>query len=133
VLWFAGPPIDVPRPMAPQYSLEYLAFLAKKRKRENASPDDSIDGADGASTRAKSRGSESRVDTNGTNRGADTDVDMDMDMSDSEMAEGVVETDARGREVIGMTWTQRFEDAWERWGAGVNLDPQAQGQAQSVG
>jgi len=34
VLWFSGPPIDIPRPRKPQHSLEYLHFLVKKRKRE---------------------------------------------------------------------------------------------------
>ena len=34
VLWFSGPPIDIPRPRMPQHSLEYVHFLAKKRKRE---------------------------------------------------------------------------------------------------
>ncbi|KAL5518380.1 hypothetical protein ACEPAH_62 [Sanghuangporus vaninii] len=34
VLWFSGPPIDIPRPVAPRHSLEYLHFLAMKRKRQ---------------------------------------------------------------------------------------------------
>ena len=33
VLWFSGPPIDIHRPRQAQHSLEYLHFLAKKRKR----------------------------------------------------------------------------------------------------
>ncbi|EJD04577.1 uncharacterized protein FOMMEDRAFT_167736 [Fomitiporia mediterranea MF3/22] len=34
VLWFSGPPVDVARPVTPRHSLEYLHFLAMKRKRE---------------------------------------------------------------------------------------------------
>ncbi|KAF8642869.1 hypothetical protein AX16_009375 [Volvariella volvacea WC 439] len=34
LLWFAAPPMNVPRPPAPRHSMEYLHFLAKKRKRE---------------------------------------------------------------------------------------------------
>lgn len=34
VLWFAAAPIDVARPRPPRHSLEYLNFIAKKRKRE---------------------------------------------------------------------------------------------------
>lgn len=34
VLWFPAPPVDAPRKSAPQYSLAYLHFLARKRKRE---------------------------------------------------------------------------------------------------
>lgn len=32
-MWFAAPPIDVAHPPGPQYSLEYLNFLARKRRR----------------------------------------------------------------------------------------------------
>ena len=34
VLWFSGPPMDVARPPGPRHSLDYLHFLAMKRKRE---------------------------------------------------------------------------------------------------
>ncbi|EKM60679.1 uncharacterized protein PHACADRAFT_246748 [Phanerochaete carnosa HHB-10118-sp] len=42
VLWFAAPPIDVAHPPGPQYSLEYLNFLAQKRRRVA----DDVDGMD---------------------------------------------------------------------------------------
>lgn len=32
VLWFAAPPVDIAHPPGPRYSLEYLHFLARKRK-----------------------------------------------------------------------------------------------------
>ena len=38
VLWFAAPPIDVAHPPGPEYSLEYLNFLARKRRRAAADP-----------------------------------------------------------------------------------------------
>ncbi|KAF6758882.1 bromeodomain-containing protein [Ephemerocybe angulata] len=34
VLWFASAPVDTARPRLPKHSLEYLNFVAKKRKRE---------------------------------------------------------------------------------------------------
>ncbi|KAF8588485.1 hypothetical protein K439DRAFT_1384573 [Ramaria rubella] len=34
VLWFSGPPIDVARTPAPQHSLKYLHYLAKRKKEE---------------------------------------------------------------------------------------------------
>lgn len=34
VLWFSAPPVDVARPKPAKHSLEYMYFLAKKRKRE---------------------------------------------------------------------------------------------------
>ncbi|KAI0638927.1 hypothetical protein C8Q77DRAFT_1078438 [Trametes polyzona] len=34
VLWFAAPPVDIVHRPPPRYSLKYLAFLARKRKRE---------------------------------------------------------------------------------------------------
>ena len=40
VLWFAAPPLDIAHPPGPQYSLEYLAFLARKRRKTEASADD---------------------------------------------------------------------------------------------
>ena len=36
VLWFASPPVDLPRPPPPQYSLKYLHWLATKRRAEDA-------------------------------------------------------------------------------------------------
>ncbi|KAI8983322.1 hypothetical protein BD414DRAFT_490572 [Trametes punicea] len=33
VLWFAAPPVDIVHTRPPQYSLKYLAFLARKRKK----------------------------------------------------------------------------------------------------
>ncbi|KAF9042166.1 hypothetical protein BJ165DRAFT_1415950 [Panaeolus papilionaceus] len=36
VLWFAAPPMNVPRPRGAQYCLTYLHFLAEKRKRQEA-------------------------------------------------------------------------------------------------
>jgi len=44
VLWFSGPPVDIHRPRAPQHSLEYLHFLAKKRKRAREQATGSVDG-----------------------------------------------------------------------------------------
>ncbi|KAI0344044.1 hypothetical protein BDW22DRAFT_1412656 [Trametopsis cervina] len=35
VLWFAAPPVDIPRPKGPEYSLAYLSYLAKKRKNKD--------------------------------------------------------------------------------------------------
>ena len=32
LLWFSGPPLDIARKREPQYSLEYLHYLTKKRK-----------------------------------------------------------------------------------------------------
>lgn len=57
VLWFSGPPIQAIKPEAfrPQYSLEYLAFLAKKkaaaekervRREEEEEMDTEMDGED---------------------------------------------------------------------------------------
>lgn len=44
VLWFAAPPLDIAHPPGPEYSLEYLAFLARKRKDAKAG---SVSGEDG--------------------------------------------------------------------------------------
>ena len=46
VLWFAAPPVDVARPRVAKHSLEYLHFIAKKRKRELANGVNG-DGGDG--------------------------------------------------------------------------------------
>lgn len=45
VLWFASPPVDMARHRPPKPSLEYLAFLAKKRKREEGGEEDGEEGA----------------------------------------------------------------------------------------
>jgi chromatin structure-remodeling complex subunit RSC1/2 len=43
VLWFAAPPMNMSRARGPRYSLEYLTFIAtKKRKRREASTTDGI-------------------------------------------------------------------------------------------
>jgi len=34
VLWFSGPPIDVPKAPTPKYSLSYLHYLAMKKKAQ---------------------------------------------------------------------------------------------------
>ncbi|KZS91702.1 hypothetical protein SISNIDRAFT_413701 [Sistotremastrum niveocremeum HHB9708] len=39
VLWFSGPPLDIPHAPPPRHSLKYLHFLAKKRKRKDG-PDE---------------------------------------------------------------------------------------------
>ena len=39
VLWFSAPPLNVAHPPAPKYSLAYLHYLAKKRKRESEGAD----------------------------------------------------------------------------------------------
>ena len=36
VLWFAAPPVNVPQPAALQHSIEYLHFVAMKRKAREA-------------------------------------------------------------------------------------------------
>ncbi|RDB21230.1 Chromatin structure-remodeling complex subunit rsc1 [Hypsizygus marmoreus] len=46
VLWFPAPPVDVARPATARYSLEYLHFLAEKRKREIAAESASGEGKD---------------------------------------------------------------------------------------
>ena len=43
VLWFAAPPMNMSRARGPRYSLDYLLFIAtKKRKRQEASTTDGI-------------------------------------------------------------------------------------------
>ena len=43
VLWFAAPPMNMSRARGPKYSLEYLTFIAtKKRKRREANTTDGI-------------------------------------------------------------------------------------------
>ncbi|KAI0761651.1 hypothetical protein BD413DRAFT_588501 [Trametes elegans] len=49
VLWFAAPPLDIVHPPPPRHSLQYLAFLARKRKRALQS------GAEDAPRAAKKR------------------------------------------------------------------------------
>lgn len=61
VLWFAAAPVDMARPRVPKHSLEYLNFIAKKRKREiegkngSGNNDMDVDGADGSSLPAKAQ------------------------------------------------------------------------------
>ncbi|KLO08183.1 hypothetical protein SCHPADRAFT_1001127 [Schizopora paradoxa] len=43
VLWFSGPPVDIAKPATPHYSLEYLHFLAMKKKAEMLGASDSMD------------------------------------------------------------------------------------------
>ncbi|KAF8798290.1 hypothetical protein BYT27DRAFT_7203401 [Phlegmacium glaucopus] len=48
VLWFAAPPMNMPRDRGPRYSLEYLTFIATKRKRrEGASSNGAREGEEG--------------------------------------------------------------------------------------
>jgi len=52
VLWFAAPPMNMSRARGPRYSLEYLTFIAtKKRKRQQASRDEVDEG--GSAKRAR--------------------------------------------------------------------------------
>ncbi|KAG8964950.1 hypothetical protein FRC03_001174 [Tulasnella sp. 419] len=53
LLWFTGPPVDVPDPKSsiPRYNLDYLYYLAKKKKalekiRDQEEDDDEVDGMD---------------------------------------------------------------------------------------
>ncbi|KAI0697178.1 hypothetical protein BC835DRAFT_1270780 [Cytidiella melzeri] len=43
VLWFSAPPMDIPRPEELEYSLTYLAYLAKKRKGKDISSSMDVD------------------------------------------------------------------------------------------
>lgn len=52
LLWFSGPPIDLPKPPAPRYSLNYLHHLAMKRKRA-AQAIDEMEDAGAASKRQR--------------------------------------------------------------------------------
>ncbi|KZT64027.1 hypothetical protein DAEQUDRAFT_733167 [Daedalea quercina L-15889] len=49
VLWFSAPPVDRARPRAPQHSLAYLHFLAKKRKASQEHDAMGVDGQHGSS------------------------------------------------------------------------------------
>ena len=59
VLWFSGPPLNMPRVKGSRYSLAYLQFLAAKRKRgtteedANQTVDDGDRGAEPATKRTK--------------------------------------------------------------------------------
>lgn len=88
VLWFSGPPIDMPRPRAPQHSLEYLHFLAKKRKREREKREDG-------------------ADTESDGRTMDGDVSMDSIDIDGERPTPV--------KMPRKTLTQMVDDAWDEW------------------
>ena len=43
VLWFAAPPMNMSRARGPRYSLEYLTFIATKRKRRETSKNEVVD------------------------------------------------------------------------------------------
>jgi chromatin structure-remodeling complex subunit RSC1/2 len=47
VLWFAAPPLNVARKPAPRYSLQYLHWLATKRKRTEEEDSMEVDGEEG--------------------------------------------------------------------------------------
>lgn len=47
MLWFSAPPMNMPRAPAPKHSLEYLHFLAMKRKQqeeEEEGPQENVNG-----------------------------------------------------------------------------------------
>jgi chromatin structure-remodeling complex subunit RSC1/2 len=48
VLWFAAPPLNVARKPAPRHSLQYLHWLATKRKRTDDAESMEVDGEEGA-------------------------------------------------------------------------------------
>ena len=48
VLWFAAPPLNVARKPAPRYSLQYLHWLATKRKRVDDGDSMEVDGEESA-------------------------------------------------------------------------------------
>ncbi len=51
VLWFAAPPLNVARKPAPRYSLQYLHWLATKRKRVDDGENMEVDGEERAMKR----------------------------------------------------------------------------------
>jgi chromatin structure-remodeling complex subunit RSC1/2 len=51
VLWFAAPPLNVARKPAPKYSLQYLHWLATKRKRVDDGVGMEVDGEERAMKR----------------------------------------------------------------------------------
>ena len=56
VLWFAAPPMNMSRARGPRYSLEYLTFISKRKRRlREASTDGVVDDAreEGGSASAK--------------------------------------------------------------------------------
>ncbi|KAG5644139.1 hypothetical protein DXG03_009086 [Asterophora parasitica] len=53
VLWFPAMPVDMARPTKPNYSLEYLHFLATKRKRDGAEPEANSTNIDATSKRGR--------------------------------------------------------------------------------
>jgi len=44
MLWFASPPSNTPKIPTPKYSLKYLSWLARKRKRERGEEDEALNG-----------------------------------------------------------------------------------------
>ena len=42
VLWFAAPPMNMSRARGPRYSLEYLTFIASKKRRQREASTDGI-------------------------------------------------------------------------------------------
>ncbi|TEB29250.1 hypothetical protein FA13DRAFT_1734922 [Coprinellus micaceus] len=60
VLWFPAAPVDVARPRPPRHSLEYLNFVALKRKREAESQ-----GAEAGASRAQGDSSGNGMDVDG--------------------------------------------------------------------
>jgi len=55
VLWFAAPPLNVARRPAPRYSLQYLHWLATKRKKADDDDDSmEVDNPEGCMKRTRS-------------------------------------------------------------------------------
>jgi chromatin structure-remodeling complex subunit RSC1/2 len=52
-LWFAAPPLNVARKPAPRYSLQYLHWLATKRKRTDDVESMEVDGEEGGRSPVK--------------------------------------------------------------------------------
>lgn len=75
VLWFAAPPVDMPKPSVPKYSLAYLHHLAKKRTRDEfRSETDGMDVEDESEDMQNGR-PEERVEMTATERLAAVMVD----------------------------------------------------------
>jgi chromatin structure-remodeling complex subunit RSC1/2 len=54
VLWFAAPPLNTARRPSPRYSLEYLHWLAMKRKKVDDEDSMDVDDSEGVVKRARS-------------------------------------------------------------------------------
>ena len=54
VLWFAAPPLNVARRPAPRYSLQYLHWLATKRKKADDDDSMEVDNPEGCVKRPRS-------------------------------------------------------------------------------